>query len=1012
MKRIRQTGAILLTMLLLVAYIPTADAAALRITNVSSEQKVMYVGSSFLLQTIGKKVAYASSKAKVASVDSSGRITAKKAGTAKITAMDASGNVASIKVTVKKAAGYTISKKSGTYTDQVTVTLKAKSGYVCYYTTGKSFSKKKKVASNKKVTLTVSKTTTLQVFAVKKNSKLTVKQCNRASVRKKNAGYQQYYYLIQTTEEADTSSTEAATTQSAAATTQEASKDNNTSSSGDSQPAPPDQNTSGDGRPTPPDWDASGDSRPTPPDQNASGDGQPTPPGGNTTTGEAITGEEEQETLNQAVKTAALSGSSDTTEKKEITLSGAEQTIDLAGVSASDTIDGISVEAGENATVVTVTDAGTYVVTGGTKENPIENVVLQVKKGISDEVTLVCKDLYLDDSALDAVDGYSSVIEIGNTEQVTIALSGENEITGIGTTDAASAVPTAVIAATNKATTLVMTAVEGEENASLTVTDSIAASTDFGDKDPADGIFAKGSLSVQGGQYTIQVNGDCLKGTGADGTGGVYLSGGTGKLTSYLSNGIKSKNGNLVVTGGTWNTEYTKGDGLQAKNYGVTITGGTVTIAQCYGDGIQGETVTITDGDISITTCYENAGVNYYSSKTSNYNTLSKTQSASGETKTEVVATDTGSHKGIKAGTKACTKTYATDTTGSSETQEASGGLTITGGTITIDTTQTGIKYNSGNQSGKNSGADTTVACDGQVILGSPDDAIHSNYWAVITGGTLILSSADDGITSAGALYLANGCNVTVKEAYEGIEGGDIIIGSSEGETKTPVISVSTYDDGINAASKASVSYVYTDETEEAYTKTEVAATDNTLTILDGKVTVKIADDSTHSVTLPVEGQSDVTVSFAADGDGIDCNGSFYALGGTIVVYGPVSDDNSAIDTDATYQIGAGVTLLAVGSSGMVENPNSISQAVITYGSSGMNGSRPGRPGSSSSSSTSSSEAFSILDADGNVLQTVDPGKAYSYILYSSPELTEGATYSFTRGGTTFAQVTASTSIN
>lgn len=57
---------------------------------------------------------------------------------------------------------------------------------------------------------------------------------------------------------------------------------------------------------------------------------------------------------------------------------------------------------------------------------------------------------------------------------------------------------------------------------------------------------------------------------------------------------------------------------------------------------------------------YENAGVNYYSSSlgSSNYNTLTSNNS----TKTETVNVDTGSHKGIKAGTKSSTCSYTSVT--------------------------------------------------------------------------------------------------------------------------------------------------------------------------------------------------------------------------------------------------------------------------------------------------------------------------------------------------------------
>ena len=187
-----------------------------------------------------------------------------------------------------------------------------------------------------------------------------------------------------------------------------------------------------------------------------------------------------------------------------------------------------------------------------------------------------------------------------------------------------------------------------------------------------------------------------------------------------------------------------------------------------------------------------------------------------------------------------------------------------------------------------------------------------------------------------------------------------------------------------------------------------------------------IADDTTHTISLPVSGKSDTTITYSADGDGIDCNGSFYAYGGTIVVFGTTSNDNSPIDTDSTYYIGSGVTLLAVGSNGMIENPTTADQAyVCTSTSGGMNGGGPGGapsgnapsgnapsgngpsgdsgnngPGSSSGTTYSANTAFAITDSSGNVLLSICPNKSYGYVLYSSPELSTGSSYSLYSGGT------------
>lgn len=74
-------------------------------------------------------------------------------------------------------------------------------------------------------------------------------------------------------------------------------------------------------------------------------------------------------------------------------------------------------------------------------------------------------------------------------------------------------------------------------------------------------------------------------------------------------------------------------------------------------------------------------------------------------------------------------------------------------------------------------------------------------------------------------------------------------------------------DDGINAASKSSTTYVYADESEEKYTKTTVSSSDNVLNVYSGYVNVMIADNETHTITLPVKNGNNNTITYSADRD-------------------------------------------------------------------------------------------------------------------------------------------------
>lgn len=73
---------------------------------------------------------------------------------------------------------------------------------------------------------------------------------------------------------------------------------------------------------------------------------------------------------------------------------------------------------------------------------------------------------------------------------------------------------------------------------------------------------------------------------------------------------------------------------------------------------------------------------------------------------------------------------------------------------------------------------------------------MHSNGNIEINGGTLNLSSGDDGIHADGELTV-NGGEISVLKSYEGLEGTVITINDGN-------ISVTASDDGFNASEGSS----------------------------------------------------------------------------------------------------------------------------------------------------------------------------------------------------------------
>ena len=470
-----------------------------------------------------------------------------------------------------------------------------------------------------------------------------------------------------------------------------------------------------------------------------------------------------------------------------------------------------------------------------------------------------------------------------------------------------------------------------------------------------------------------------------------------------------SGSGTLVISG-------TAGDAIKYNDEGsgyVTMISGTVTITDCHGDGIDAENVAITGGTMNITTTYDDASTSYYG--TSAQNNIKE----SGSTKTETVTYDTGSHKAIKAGTKAETFTYtsvgATSKyiAGEKNSQSASGGFTMTGGVLNLDTTQAGLKANSV------SGSSYSKTSTGVYIIGGPDDGLHSNNTLSITGGTVNVASSDDGITSAGELSITGTSVINITNSYEGIEGADITIGTSSASSG-PAVTIVSNDDGINAASKT-VSYVYADETEASYIKTSVSSSDNSCVIYSGTVTINIDSANSHTVTLGSD-----SVTYGSSGDGIDCNGTLDIEGGTVYVYGQSSGDNSPIDTDDGFTLGSAATVFATGASGMSSEsvPSSGSGVYISYtfgssagdfsqGGSPQGGPSQGGPGGllnapgglSSSSTISAGSSFSVASGQTVIFSKTLPYAA-EFLFYASPSLVSGSSYTITAGSTT-ASVTA-----
>ena len=450
---------------------------------------------------------------------------------------------------------------------------------------------------------------------------------------------------------------------------------------------------------------------------------------------------------------------------------------------------------------------------------------------------------------------------------------------------------------------------------------------------------------------------------------------GKGSLTvlGYLNNGIhctkdlKIKNGNISVTA--------LGHGIKGKN-SVTVSGGTVTVTSGK-DGITSDEteneekgfVTIEDGEIIITSAGDGVSAETTLTVTGGViSIISGGGSANAQQKTDNMrdwwdfdnsASDDNSVscKGLKAG-KA---------------------MMISGGSITID---------------------------------AQDDALHTDGDMTISGGECILSTGDDGAHAALSLTVLGG-KITVLTSYEGLEANQITLADGE-------LDITATDDGINAnggsdgfsggfgggfgGGRGGMGGSFggrrndTNNHSGDMTPPDGNAPSGNPPTMPGQDAADstTTDDTTDKQPVLLITGGKITVN--ADGDGLDSNGNLRVEDGDITVNGPSNGGNGALDI-GTENGGAGViaggTLIALGTSSMAENFDSTSTQcafLVTMNSFGAG------------------ETITITDSQGTVLYTGVTVKSANSVVFSSPDLTVGETYTVTIGSIS-ATVTQSSTV-
>jgi hypothetical protein len=404
---------------------------------------------------------------------------------------------------------------------------------------------------------------------------------------------------------------------------------------------------------------------------------------------------------------------------------------------------------------------------------------------------------------------------------------------------------------------------------------------------------------------------------------------------------IRVKSGNIIVTGAVK-------DGIHANDY-FRMDGGTLNIT-ASSDGIECEegyiqindgNVTVNSGDDAVCASYKGSDASIVSSVEINGGTLN-------------LVTNNQKGSGIKSKISSVTVNGGTlnvEVLGIASKALSSGGnMTIVNGNITLKTS--GNAYYDTEELDTSSAAG--IKCDGNLVIKNGTLTITSSGSGgkgINVDGTLTIDGGAINVTTTGAQYVYDKNNDTAAKAIKSdgnltVNGGTIIIKTSR-------------------------------------TEAEGLESKDSLIINNGTIEIEAYDDCINA-TNHIQINGGYVYCYSATNDGIDSNGTLTITGGVVVSSGATAPEEGFDCDRNTFKITGGIL---VGTGGATSSPTSnvCTQRSVIY----------------NAGSVSSGQYVQIKSSSGDVLVFKIPRTYNSMtMLFGSPGLTSGTTYTISKGGT------------